>query len=222
MSAQETSIGDLPAALVASFAQMSFIVGGRSRWTAGLLHRALDLDASDAVALSTLSGFLDDGALATFPTGFKKLSAIVLERLLAPESSLSSEAKARLDDERFLSMWGWGFSRHRSGKTELGAVELRDRASFVVDDERYRAWWNEAVTAAGSFDAAFDVATCVPGYLAGFLAKRTPDAKASVAGAFRRADLVVNRGAYDEWLTMSADALEGIRETFDRAKKKHE
>jgi hypothetical protein len=220
MTAPETSIADLPGTLVASFAQMSFVVSGRNRWTAGLLHRALDLEPSDVVALSTLSGFLDDGALATFPSGFKMLSAIVLERLLAPESLLSSAEKARLDDERFLSMWGWKFSRHRDGKTELVAAEFRDRTRFVVDDDRYRAWWNEAVTAAGSFDAAFDAATCVPGFLAGFFKKRSPDVKASVAGAFHRADLVVDRRAYDEWLAMPATALDGIEQSFDRAKKK--
>jgi hypothetical protein len=217
--ARETLLGDLPGTLVASFAEMSFIVAGRTRWTAALLHRALELEPWDVTALATLSGFLDD-ALGKLPAEFRILSAVVLEHALSPESPLGPEQRAPLDHARFLMMWVYKFSRRVDGKTELKGEEFRDRASFLVDHEAYARWWHGGVEAAGSFDAAFRVAASVPGFLAGFLKRRDANRQASVCAAYRPEDLLVDGEAYDEWLTQPVEALERLRATFDSYKKR--
>jgi hypothetical protein len=213
-TAGEPLLCDLSAPVVASFAGASFLRGGRTRWTAALLHRALELDAWNGVALKTLSAFLDDGELGALPSGLRRLSAVVLERILAPGSPVDSALQAKVDDERFLTMWVWKFSRRRDGKAELSAHEFHDRAAFVLDHEGYRRFWAGAVEAAGSFDAAFAVAASVPGYLAGFLTTRDADRRPTVCGAYRPDDLEVNHAAYDAWLTKPAEELEWLREGF--------
>lgn len=210
---RDTTVGELPAPLVASFAEISFIIAGRTRWTAALLHRALEVEPWDGRALESLSGFLDDGGLGKFPSGFKQLSAVVLERALAAGSPLREEERRRLDDARFIAQWSWGFARHRSGATTLAPETFRDRAAFVVDEARYRDW----VHAAG--DDAFSAAMPVPGFLAGFLVKRGDDVS-KVCGAIRRSDLVIDEGAYAEWKAQPASALDGIQKAFDAAKKR--
>lgn len=198
---------------------MSFIVAGRTRWTAALLHRALELEPWDVTALSTLSGFLDD-ALGKLPAQFKVLSAVVLEHALSPESPLGREQRSTLDHARFVTMWVYKFSRRVDGKTELTGEELRDRASFIVDHDAYRRWWYAGVEAAGSFDAAFRVAASVPGFLAGFLKKRDASRQASVCAAYRPEDLIIDGKVYDEWLAQPAETLERLRATFESYRKR--
>jgi hypothetical protein len=218
MSAQ-TLLGDLPAGVVASFAEKAFIVEGRSRWTAALLHRALELEGWNPTALATLSGFLDDGGLGKFPVGFKVLSAVILEWALTPASPLDRETRRSFDEVRFLSIWAWGFSRRRDGKKQLSSGEFADREAFVVDDEAYCRWWQAAVEQAGSMEAAAAAAVGVVGHLAGFLRKRSAEVHPTVCGVYARENMVMDEERYGEWRAFPADRLDRISEAFAALKK---
>ena len=212
-------MGDIPGALAASFAEMSFIVKGRTRWTAALVYRAIELEPWDATARGTLSGFLDDGGLDVFPSGFKMLSAIVLERALADDSPITEADRRKLDHARFVSMWAWGFAHHQSGEKELSPSAFRHRPSFSIEGERYRSWWAQVIVAAGSPDEAFRVAVDATGVLAGFLKKRAKDVP-EICGAYRRDHLVVDEACYAEWLMRPVEDFLPIVDAFDALKKK--
>lgn len=180
-----------------------------------LAYRALELDAKDALGLRCLSDLFDGN-------GTEILSAIVLEYALAPTTGLPATAQCELDDLRFLAKWTWGFSRHKSGDSNLSGDTFKIRTDFMVDDIKYQAWIAEFI-GRDTLDFAFKRAHAFAGAVSGLL---TPvDQSASVGAVYTvRPSQFVQGSEYVAWLqedTNEFDALELARQNHAVTNKKN-
>ena len=102
------AIKELNASQLARHAFNVFLFSGRHVTGAKLIYRALALDPRNAEALRCLSDLLD-------AEGTEVFSAVVLEYALDEGTGISGEGRDVLDNLRFLAIWSWGFSSHKSG-----------------------------------------------------------------------------------------------------------
>src|SRR5437870_2472118 len=107
-----TVIADLSAAELGRHAFNVFLFAGRHQTGARLIYHALSKNSYKPLALRCLSDLLDTEGTEVF-------SGAVLEYALTSDSPLNAEERTELDDLRFLAIWSWGFSRHKSGQAFL-------------------------------------------------------------------------------------------------------
>ena len=158
------TIGQLNANQLARHAFNVFLYGSRHVVGARLIYRALELDPCEPGALRCLSDLLDS-------EGTEHLSGVTLEYALDPSTGVQGEERKELDDLRFLAIWSWGFSRHRSGEPHLSQETFRDRSAFLVDEEGYAAFLASVTGSDASLEYGFQAARTLCGAMAGFLAR---------------------------------------------------
>src|SRR5215470_11108234 len=124
-----TTIAELSADQLAEHALNIFISQGRHVEGARVIYRALKLNPRHPLALRSLSD------LHAQP-GTEQFAAVVLEYALSRDCNLPQPEWRKLDDLRFLDIWSWGFSRHKSGSTDLEGAAFQTRDDFVVDQAR--------------------------------------------------------------------------------------
>lgn len=196
-----TRIADLNADQLAHHALNIFIAQGRHVEGARVIHHALRLDPDHPGALRCLSDFLAH-------PGTEPFAAATLEHALSGAVPLSDEARATLDNLRFLDIWSWGFSRHRSGETNLGGEAFQNRQDFEFDGPSYAAFLNTVTEPAGSLQAAFQAAHRICGLMSGLLRHPQKDNPSfeDVLGA----DELVETDAYQQWLATPTDNLDAL------------
>lgn len=203
------AIADLTAPALARHANSVFIFSGRHQIGARLVYRALQLDPYEPGALRALSDILDYN-------GTQPLSGLVLEYALAPDSPLSEKDRAELDDLRFLAMWSWAFSKHKSASTTLDAAAFKDHSQFIVDHVGYREFLQPTLEQAVSLENAFLAARTLMGAMGQLLMHKTLGSAAPIEEIFHP-DCFVETSVYAEWLqsdTGLLDALEAERQNF--------
>ncbi len=128
---------------LADYAFKIFVLTGKNIMMARLIYRCLELDSNHPLGLRCLTDFLDR-------RGTEALSSVVLEYIIEnniPKTATSlNEHKTLL----FRSKYFWGFSKHKNGNTNLGLDDFENRDQFIVNDQAYEDFINEAITAAGS------------------------------------------------------------------------
>jgi hypothetical protein len=204
-----TRIADLTAAQLARHATNTFIFRGRQETGTRLAYHALALEPKQPEGLARLSDFLDI-------EGGQPFSAVVLEYGCSEEGGLPVADRATLQELRFLALWSWGFSRHRSGRTELGQEEFADRSQFVFDLDRYQAFVGSVVSRAGSLSAGLRSAHTLAGLLAGLLTHRELGGQAGFEEIYHP-ERFVHTPEYAEWLSSSTDELDRLEE--ERARR---
>jgi len=201
-------IADLTAAQLARRATNTFIFWGRQETGTRLAYHALVLDPKQPEGVARLSDFLDI-------QGGQPFSAVVLEYGCSEEVGLLPEARATVQELRFHALWSWGFSRHRSGRTELDAEEFVDRSQFVFDENRYQAFVGPVVGRAGSLREGFRVAHTLAGLLAGLLTHRELGGQAPF-GEVYHPERFVRTPEYAVWLSSSTEQLNGLEQERSR------
>ena len=201
------TIAQLTPAQLARHAFNVFLFGGRHQTGAKLIYHALTIEPYEPEALRCLSDFLDSKDTEVF-------SGIVLEYALAPDSPLTPSERTVLDDLRFLAKWSWEFSRHRSGERHLPGEAFKDRSQFIVDEERYLAFLQQALPPDGSFRTGFVAAHTLVGAMSGLITHQQFGAAAPFAELLHP-DRFHQTDAYAQWLssdTAELDALEKSRQ----------
>lgn len=169
---------------------------GRSKEGFRLVYQALVKDPYQGEALRLLVDFLNQR-----PT--EQFSAIVLEYALSPGSRIGAEDRRILDQQKFLCLWTWGFSTHRSGATELGPETFLERAEFEIDDRRYQRFIQDLIQEVGSLKKAFRVALTIAGIAAGFLAHGKYGGEAASREVLHP-ERFAALAAYEAWLNSEA------------------
>lgn len=136
------TIQDLTADELAEYALYVFILSGRNQMGAALIYRCLELEPYHSAGLRNLSDFLDG-------QGSEMLSAVVMEYLIGHYQG-PAERKKEYEDILFLSKWVWGFSKQRSGQTQLSADDFDDKTQFESDEAAYNLFLETPVSIAGS------------------------------------------------------------------------
>jgi hypothetical protein len=204
-------IADLPVEQLARHAANVFIFQGRNPLGARLIYEAVLRDPYHPDALRCLSDFLDY-------QGTEGLSAAVLEHLLTLGARLSPAQRGKLDDLRFFLKWVWGFSRHRSGATDLPGEAFGDRSQFDVDESRYRAWLAATVGPTGSLEGACHAAHTLVGVIGGLLRHRSLGEKAPWEELFHP-DHFSHTPAYAGWLEETTEKLDALERQRQQASK---
>jgi hypothetical protein len=197
-------IADLTATQLARHATNTFVFWGRQETGTRLAYHALVLDPKQPEGLARLSDFLDIEPAQPF-------SAAVLEYGCAQEAGLPAEARTTLQEARFHALWSWGFSRHQSGRTELGWEDFADRSQFTFDEGRYQAFIGSVLDRAGSLGNALRSAHALAGALAGLLTHRELGPQAPFEELYHP-ERFVRTPAYAEWLSSPADQLDHLEE----------
>jgi hypothetical protein len=204
-------IAELSVAQLARHAANVFIFQGRNLLGARLIYEAVLQGPSHPDALRCLSDFLDC-------QGTEGLSAAVLEYLLTLTSRLTPAQRGKLDDLRFFLKWVWGFSRHRSGATDLPGAAFEDRSQFDVAESRYRAWLANTVGPAGSLERACHAAHTLVGVIGGLLSHRSLGENAPWEELFHP-DHFSHTPAYPGWLEETTEKLDELERQRQRASK---
>lgn len=209
-----TVIANLNAAQLARHATNTFVFCGRQAMGTRLAYHAVALDPIQPEALARLSDFLDI-------TRGQPFSAVVLEFACSPESGVPAEARPTLEELRFHARWSWGFSRHCSGRTELGHEDFADRSQFVFDEIRYRAFVEPVVSRAGSLHAGFRAAHTLAGLLGGLLIHRELGSQAPFEEVYH-SEKFDRTPEYASWLSTSTEELDQLEEQRLRRTSKPE
>lgn len=154
-------IKDLTADELAEYALYVFILSGRHQMGAALIYRCLELEPKHPAGLRNLSDFLDG-------KGSEMISAVVMEYLIKHYQG-PAERKKEYEDILFLSKWAWGFSKHHSGQTELGADDFVDQTQFTTDDAAYDLFLEVPLSIAGTAEKVVQGAHNLVGVYAGGL-----------------------------------------------------
>ncbi len=208
-----SAIRSLSASQLSRHAENVFLFQGRHVLGARLIYHALVLEPKGWSALRCLSDLLDVPST-------RQLSGAVLEYVLEPGAGAPPKVREEIADLLFLSKWTWGYSRHRSGSTNLGWKDFRDREAFTVDEARYRAEFLGPVVdlGGGSLAGATRGAHTLAGALGGLLKHRELGRMAPLEEIFH-ADRYVPTPVYEVFLaedTADLDALETERRRRNR------
>jgi hypothetical protein len=193
-----SSISTLSAENLATHAFNIFLTQGRHIEGARMIYRALRLEPQHPLALRCLSDFHAN-------EGTEQFSAVTLEYALSESCGIKGPYHQVLDDLRFLSIWSWGFSKHRSGSTNLDGAAFQTRDNFVFDATGYKNFVDGLVGRCGSLELAYQASHCLTGVMAGFLKHKSKPSPAieDVADPTQ----FVETDAYAQWLQSSADPL---------------
>ena len=139
------TIKDLSADELADYAFHVFLHSGRHAMGAGLIYRCLELDQYHPLGLRCLSDFLDWN-------GSESVSALVLEYLIDNNLAKTQESQAELERLLFTCKWVWGFSKHKSGDTQLSGTEFENEDDFAIDLKGYAQFKQSTFNMAGTWE----------------------------------------------------------------------
>ncbi len=202
-----TRMAELQADALAEHAFNVFLTQGRHVEGARLIYRALQLAPEHPRALRCLSDF-------HAREGTEVFAAVALEYALAHGHPISEQERRSLDDLRFLSLWSWGFSRHKSGDVHLSGEAFEQRDDFTLDQTAYNEFLAHLLKPAGSLQAACASALRLCGALAGFLqhtGKPGPDFEDLLDPAH-----FVETEQYRSWLQTSSASLDELAQSVRR------
>ena len=178
-----------------------------------MIYRALHLKPNHPGGMRCLSDF-------HAREGTEQFSAVTLEYALSGAFPLSDEDRETLDNLRFLDVWSWGFSKHKTGQPHLDGEAFKHRDDFVLDSASYKAFVDGLVGPSGSLEAAHQAAHRLCGVMAGFLrhsTKPSPGLEDVIDPAqFAETD------EYQTWLESSASDLEALDRSMQSRKQKTE
>ena len=197
----------LDAGQLARHASNVFILLGRQPDWGRLIYRALELDPRHPEALRNLSDFFH-------APGTEVFAGVVLEYALRVATPLDRAARKVLEDLRLLTVWSFGYARHRSGSTRLIQPDFADPTMFEVDEDSYRKYLDQVRVPAGSLEADFRAAHTLCGALSGFLAHRDGRTHVGLQDVLHP-EQFVKTPAYDAWLhydVVELDKLETLRQ----------
>lgn len=197
----------LDAGQLARHASNVFIFLGRHPDWGRLIFHALELDPRHPEALRGLADFFN-------APGTEVFAGIVLEYALRVAEPLDDAARKLLLDQRFLTMWSLGYSRHRSGSTQLTQADFADPSMFIVDEDGYRKYLDQVRVPSGSLEADFRAAHTLCGALSGFLAHRDGMTQVGLEQVLHP-EQFEKTAAYETWLhydVAELDALEAERQ----------
>jgi hypothetical protein len=193
-----SSISTLSSENLATHAFNIFLTQGRHIEGARIIYHALKLHPQNPVALRCLSDF-------HAKEGTEQFSAVTLEYALSEACGIQGPYRQVLDDLRFLSIWSWGFSKHKSGSTNLDGAAFQTRDDFVFDATGYKSFVDGVVGRCGTLESACNASHCLTGVMAGFLrhiSKPNPAIDEVIDPT-----QFIETDAYIQWLQSSADHL---------------
>jgi len=191
-------VSTLSAENLATHAFNIFLTQGRHIEGARVIYHALRLQPHNPLALRCLSDFLAN-------EGTEQFSAVTLEYALSEPCGIQRPNRQVIDDLRFLSIWSWGFSKHKSGAVNLNGTAFQTRDDFVFDAAGYKVFIDGLVARCGSLESACQASHRLTGVMAGFLrhvSKPSPSIEDVVDPT-----QFVETDAYAQWLQSSAEPL---------------
>jgi len=184
----------------AKYALNLFIHSGRHLTGAKLIYHALVIDPKHPEALRNLSDFMDT-------EGTEDISAVVLEYALHVQTGITGDERDMLNNLLFLAKWAWGFSSHKSGRTDLSQEEFARHAEFDFDEESYADFLGGITDLAGSLENSFRAAHTLCGAMAGFLEHNELGAEVDVDSCFEPDNFSVTAD-YNDWLDSNTTELD--------------
>ncbi len=155
-------VKDLNADELADYAFHVFLHTGRHAIRAGLIYRCIELDKNNPLGLRCLSDFLDW-------RGSESISALILEYLIENKLPKTPESINELEKLLFTCKWVWGFSKHKSGTTDLSGDEFEDQDAFEVDIKSYKDFTQNTFEVAGDWSTLLRGAHNLIGSYAGLV-----------------------------------------------------
>ena len=196
-------VKDLNADELADYAFYLFIHTGRHAIGAGLIYRCIELDQNNPLGLRCLSDFLDW-------RGSESISALILEYLIQNKLSKTPENQKEIERLLFTCKWVWGFSKHKSGKTQLSGDEFDDEDAFEVNTAGYNDFKQSTFETVGDWDTFLKGAHNLIGCYAGVVSSPTLKETDSPVNTIRINDFSTN-SEYVEFLENDTMQFERIK-----------
>ena len=192
------AISTLFAENLATHAFNIFLTQGRHIEGARVIYHALRLQPHNPLALRCLSDFHAN-------EGTEQFSAVTLEYALSEPCGIQGPNRQVIDDLRFLSIWSWGFSKHKSGAVNLDGTAFQTRDDFVFDAAGYKVFIDGLVARCGSLESACQASHRLTGVMAGFL-RHVSKSSPSIEDVVDPTQFV-ETDAYAQWLQSPAEPL---------------
>lgn len=196
-------IKDLNADELADYAFHVFLYSGRHAMGAGLIYRCIDLDKNNPLGLRCLSDFLDW-------RGSESMSALILEHILQNKLYPTPENEKDIKRLLFTCKWVWGFSKHKSGKTQLSGNEFDNPDAFEIDEKGYHEFKTRTLEAVGTWENLFKSAHHLIGIYAGVVHSPTLTETDTFIDTIQKTDFSVTDN-YNRFLEQDTSPLERIR-----------
>lgn len=196
-------IKDLNADELADYAFHVFLYSGRHAMGAGLIYRCIELDKNNPLGLRCLSDFLDW-------RGSESMSALILEHILQNKLYPTPENEKDIKRLLFTCMWVWGFSKHKSGKTQLSGNEFDNPDAFEIDEKGYHEFKTRTLEAVGTWENLFRSAHHLIGIYAGVVHSPTLTETDTFIDTIQKTDFSVTDN-YNRFLEQDTSPLERIR-----------
>lgn len=196
-------IKDLNADELADYAFHVFLYSGRHAMGAGLIYRCIELDKNNPLGLRCLSDFLDW-------RGSESMSALILEHILQNKLYPTPENEKDIKRLLFTCMWVWGFSKHKSGKTQLSGNEFDNPDAFEIDEKGYHEFKTRTLEAVGTWENLFKSAHHLIGIYAGVVHSPTLTETDTFIDTIQKTDFSVTDN-YNRFLEQDTSPLERIR-----------
>lgn len=197
-------VKDLNADELADYAFYVFVHTGRHATGAGLIYRCIELDKNNPLGLRCLSDFLDW-------RGTESISALILEHLIQNRLSKTPENQQELERLLFTCKWVWGFSKHRSGETNLTGNEFEDENAFEINVAGYEDFKQSTFEAVGNWDHLLRGAHHIIGLYAGLVSSPTLTETDSMIDTIQKNDFSTT-AEYDPFLELDAQQFEEIKQ----------
>ena len=196
-------IKDLNADELADYAFHVFLYSGRHAMGAGLIYRCIELEQNNPMGLRCLSDFLDW-------RGSESMSALILEYII--QNKLPRTPKDEKDIERllFTCKWAWGFSKHKSGKTQLSGNEFENVNAFEIDEKGYTEFKKITFETVGTWENLLKAAHNLIGIYAGVVYSPTLKETDTFIETIQKSDFSV-KDNYKRFLEQDTLQLERIR-----------
>lgn len=148
--------------------------------------------------------------------GTEDISAVVLEYALDEHTGIAGDERNILENLLFLAKWTWGFSSHKSGRTDLSQEDFSKHAEFDFDEKSYADFLGGVTDPAGSLVNGFRAAHTLCGTLAGFLEHDDHGTEVDVDDCFEPDKFSVT-AAYGEWLDSNTAELDEMEESLHQS-----
>lgn len=201
-------IKDLNADELADYAFYVFLHSGRQAMGAGLIYRCLELDKNNPFGLRCLSDFLDW-------RGSESISALILEYLIENKLPKTPESQKEIEKLLFTCKWVWGFSKHKSGNTQLSGEDFENEADFNVDEEGYQAFKQSTFDQVGDWNKVLKGAHNIIGLYGAVTSSPTIKETDSPADTLKNNDFSV-KPEYKQFLELDTLQLEQVKLEIQR------